>query len=126
MNKYLLAVGLSLLPLVSFAQATPVPVPKPASLNRTLGSSINDFIGFLNDSVVPLIFAIAFIVFIWYVFTHFIAGAADEEKLSKGRQFVLWAVIGFFVMFSIWGLVNIAVSSVGLDTTSLPPPTFGN
>lgn len=125
MNKYVLLGAAALLPLVSSAQV-PVPQPKPASVSRTLGSSITDFISFLSDSVVPLIFAIAFIVFIWYVFTHFIAGAADEEKLSKGRMFVLWAIIGFFVMFSIWGLVNIAVSSVGLDNKSLPPPTFGS
>lgn len=121
MNKYVLVGAASLIPAISFAQS-----PTQQAPTRTLGTSIDDFIGFLNDSVVPLIFALAFIVFIWYIFTHFIAGGADEEKLSKGRMFVLWAIIGFFVMFSIWGLVNVAVSSVGLNNTSLPPPTFGN
>ena len=80
----------------------------------------------LNTIVVPLIFALAFAIFIYNVYKYFIAGGGDEEKVKEGQRFVLWSVIGFAVMFSIWGLINLLVSSTGLDNSSRPAfPTFG-
>lgn len=69
----------------------------------------------INNVLVPLIFAVAFIVFIWGIFNYFIAGGANEEKRKEGRSLIVWGLIGFFVMISVWGLVNILVYSFGLN-----------
>ena len=83
-------------------------------------------IGILNTVVVPVVFAIAFIVFIWGVFQAFILNGANEEKRKEGAKFVLWSVIGFAVMISIWGLVNLFGSLFGnLDNRTPDFPTFG-
>ena len=79
----------------------------------------------LNDYVVPVIFAIAFIVFLIGIYRYFIAGGANEEKVQEGQKFVLWSVIGFVIMFSIWGIINLFINTLGFDTTSRPAfPTF--
>jgi hypothetical protein len=65
-------------------------------------------IGILNTVVVPLVFALAFIVFIWGIFQAFILNGANDEKRKEGAKFALWAVIGFVIMISVWGIVNIA------------------
>jgi len=87
-----------------------------------LGTSI---ITFINDVLVPLVFAIAFIVFIFGVFRYMIAGAADPEKRKNGTQLILYSVIGFAVMISVWGLVNLLVGTFGFDSNARPClPTF--
>ena len=77
-------------------------------------------LGFINAVLVPFIFAIAFIAFLWGVFQYFIAGAAKEENRETGRQFVMWSVIGFAVMFSLWGIVNLLVYSAGFGSQTRP------
>lgn len=85
-------------------------------------------IGLINNVAVPVIFALAFIVFIWGVFQFFIIGAGNEEAKEKAKALMLWGLIGFFVMVSVWGLVHILTGTVSL-TNSVPTyptaPTSG-
>lgn len=91
-----------------------------------LGNFFYAIIGFIDAVLVPLIFTLAFVAFIWGVFRYFIAGGADKEKREEGRKFVLWSVIGFVVMFSIWGIVSLLINSLGFDNNSRPGlPLFG-
>src|SRR3989344_2763054 len=46
-----------------------------------------------------------------------IAGANSEEVKEKGKNLMLWGLIGFFVMVSIWGLVNILTGTVSFGNT---------
>lgn len=67
---------------------------------------------FVNTSVVPLIYAIAFLVFIiGMVRFFFIEG---EEARQKGKQLMLWGIIAFVVMFSVWGIVNLLLATLGV------------
>lgn len=97
----------------------------PALKSNPLVSFIGDIITFIDVVLVPLVFAVAFIVFLWGVFNFFIAGGADEEKREKGKQFMVWGLIGFFVMVSIWGIVNLMVNTFGFGGQQRPGiPTF--
>lgn len=114
-KKSLYAVAAFALPLVSLA----------ASINNLsdVGTTI---VNIINNIVVPVLFAIAFIVFIWGAFQTFIIGANDDETKTKGRNFMLYGLIGFFVMVSIWGLVNILVGTFQTNTSlpTAPKATF--
>jgi len=79
----------------------------------------------INGVFVPVLFAVAFIVFIWGAFQAFILGANDQEAKSKGKNLMLYGLIGFFVMVSVWGLVNILTGSVGLNNSGVNVPTSG-
>lgn len=84
-------------------------------------------INVINRLLVPVIIAIAFVVFIWGVYKYFIYGADNETERETGRQFVLWGVIGFVIILSLWGLVNLVMGTFGLSVGSPPPfPTIGN
>ncbi len=108
--------GYSVLLLVLVASAE-ITHAATAPATASTGGSINtapitnfslSLIGLLNTVVVPLVFALAFIVFIWGIFQAFILNGANDEKRKEGAKFAMWAVIGFVVMISIWGIVNIA------------------
>ncbi len=81
-------------------------------------------LNFINGYVVPIVFAVAFVMFLFGVYTYFIAGGASEEKQGLGKQFVLWSVVGFVLMFSIWGLINIFLGTFALQNYQPVLPGF--
>ena len=76
---------------------------------------IGNIIGFINGTLVPLILALAVLAFVWGVFRFFIV---DTEKAKdEGRDLMLYGLIGFVVIISFWGIVNLLVDTVGLDVS---------
>jgi hypothetical protein len=49
--------------------------------------------------------------------------ATDEEKRQRGKDIVIFGIIGIFVMTSIWGLVNILDSTFSLSNEGPITPT---
>ncbi len=83
-------------------------------------------INLINGVFVPVLFALAFLMFIWGVYKYFILGATEEAAKGEGRQFVLWGVIGFVVILSVWGIVNVLIGTLGLTSNNVPAfPTLG-
>jgi hypothetical protein len=76
----------------------------------------------INDVLVPVLFALAFIVFLYGIAKAYIFSRGDDGEISKGHQLLLWGIIGFVVMISIWGLVNVVASTFGLTGGYAPEP----
>ncbi len=68
----------------------------------------NSIVGLVDNAVIPLLYAIAFIMFLIGMVRFFFMGG--EEARQKGKQFMLWAIIGFVVLFSVWGIVRLLLS----------------
>ena len=112
--------------LFTLAQATYAQAPSTNGqpINR-LGAFLDQFIYLIDFILVPLLFALAFLVFIYGIFQYFILGGANEEKRDTGKQLMVWGFIGFFIMVSVWGIVNLLVASTGLGSDTRPDlPTF--
>lgn len=79
--------------------------------------SVDSLLFKLNAKIInPLIefaFIIALVVFLFGVM-EFIRGAASEEKRSKGKQHMLWGLVGFIVMFGVFGIINLLVNTFGI------------
>lgn len=99
-----------MLPALAFAQQV--------TSVQSAGSFV---VNFINTVAVPVLFAIAFIVFIFGVFQYFIMSRGDEEKSANAKNLMLYGLIGFFLMVSVWGLVNILIGTVSLNSNT---PTF--
>jgi len=74
----------------------------------------------INGILVPVLISIAFIVFLWGIYKYFIQGASSEEDRKKGKIFSLYGIIGFVVLFSVWGIVNIFMGTLGLTASNVP------
>ncbi len=58
------------------------------------------------DILIIVVFALAFLFFIWGL-TIFILQAGEKEKVEEGKRIMIWGVIAFTVMLSLWGIVNL-------------------
>ena len=79
--------------------------------------------GIINNSIIPLIFALATVMFIWGVVQFFILNADEEKKRAQGKQFMIWGIVALAVMLSVWGLVGILGSTFGVNSSVLPQVT---
>lgn len=94
-------------------------------------ASNNEFSGFLaavvnfmDQILIPVILALAFLMFVWGVFNYFVLGGADEDKQSKGKSLMLYAVGGFVLILSFYGIVNIIADGLGFNAeTTIDTPT---
>lgn len=67
----------------------------------------------LVKRIIPLLISIAVLVFFWGI-VKFVAHGGDEKKIEEGRAFMIWGMIGLFVIVALWGIVGYIQSSLGL------------
>jgi hypothetical protein len=80
----------------------------------TFKTFIESIVDALNIYVVPLILALIFLAFIWGVANYFFLQGANDQARAKGRQLILWGVVGMVVLLGLWGIVNLALSTLNL------------
>lgn len=81
--------------------------------NPNLGNLFSYATCFIYGSIIPLIIALAVAMFIWGV-VQYVINSDEEAKKAKGKQFMIWGIIGLVVMFGVWGLVQILGSTFGI------------
>lgn len=84
-------------------------------------SVANTIVYIINSILVPVLFAVAFIVFLYGIAKAYIFSGGDPEKVKAGHTLVLWGIIAFVVMISLWGLVNVVANTFGLAGYYAPP-----
>lgn len=85
--------------------------------------NLTEVIGLFTDiglAIVPLLAAIAFLVFVWGV-AKFIRAAGNEKALADSKNLLIWGVIGLFVLVSIWGIIAFLQSEFGFGNQPFIP-----
>jgi hypothetical protein len=92
----------------------------------TVATVAINIIDIINGILVPLLFAVAFIVFLYGVMKTYVLSSGDEAGVKTGHKLILWGIIGFVVMISLWGIVNVVSNTFGLGGSYAPlPPKAG-
>ena len=78
--------------------------------NPNLGNLLNYATCFIYSSAIPLIVALAVAMFVWGV-VQYVINTDEEAKKAKGKQFMIWGIIGLVVIFGVWGIVKILSST---------------
>lgn len=105
-RPYVAFIGLSalVLPLFTYAQK--------------VGTILQDISDILN-TVIPILMILATLLFLWGIITY-ITASGDEEKLKGARTYIIWGLIGLFVMVSVWGLVQVLNNTFGISRQGTP------
>ena len=77
--------------------------------------NLTDIIKLFTDitlAVIPLLGAVAFLVFIWGV-ARFIKSAGNQQEIKDSKNLLIWGVVGLFVLVTIWGLVSFLRTEFG-------------
>ncbi len=63
------------------------------------------FVGLLS-SLIPLIIGLAVLVFLMGI-AKYIWHGGNETKREEGKTFMIWGIVGLFVMVSFWGIIEL-------------------
>ena len=74
----------------------------------------------INSILVPTLFAVAFLTFLYGIAKAYIFSHGEPGEVEQGHKLVLWGLIGFVVMVSLWGLVNVVANTFGLIGAGAP------
>lgn len=72
---------------------------------RTFKDIFNKLIG-IGGAAIPAMMILATVLFLWGVITYLV-NADNEDKRTEGRTFMIYGIIGLFVMVAVWGLVDV-------------------
>jgi Type IV secretion system pilin len=67
---------------------------------------------YIINPLIEVALAVAAVVFLWGVF-NFIKGAGDKAAREKGRNHMLWGIIGIAIMLSVFSILTVISNSVG-------------
>lgn len=94
--------------LVSFSPALAVGLDNPLP---AIGSP-TQLIGKVIFAVLGLTGAIALVMFIWGGL-QWMTAAGNAEKVTKGRDTLMWAVLGLVIIFSSYAVLNAVLGILG-------------
>ncbi|MFC1756893.1 hypothetical protein ACFLZC_01915 [Patescibacteria group bacterium] len=99
-----------LIPIVTMAMPMMV-------LAAATASKVTDIVeGAKNvvDAIIPLFMAIAVAVFLWGIIKYITSGG-DAEKEKAARGYIIYGLIGMFVLVSFWGIIAFLSNAFGVD-----------
>ena len=109
--------ALSVMPSLAFAASGCTTYAKPGTIQSILCK-----IGDLLNIVIPVVIALGIVYFVWGIISYVIAG--DEEAKTKGRDRMIYGIIGLAVIVAMWGLVNILLTTFGVKAEDVTLPTL--
>ena len=79
--------------------------------------------GNILDTLIPILIVLGIVYFVYGVVTYVIA--KDEEMKKRGKDKIIYGIIGLVVIVAMWGLVGIITKTFGLSgTTNVTIPTL--
>jgi len=80
-------------------------------------SEIDTLIGNITREIlipiIALLFALATLYFLWGV-VGFILNTDNDEERTKGKNHMIWGIVGMFIMIASYGIINIIANTLGL------------
>lgn len=91
----------------------------PKNLTEIIELFIN-----IGLALIPFMGALAFLSFVLGV-ARFIKAAGNEKEIKESKNFLIWGVVGMFVLVTIWGIITFLRSEFGFaGTIGIPQIRF--
>ena len=76
--------------------------------------TVNKIVQVIVNPAITLLFAVAFLYFLYGVFL-FVRNADSSEDRATGGRHMLWGLIGLVIMVSVFGIIRFITNSVGVQ-----------
>jgi|SRR3989344_4269757 len=93
---------------------------------KTLPEYIAGFTSFIGDVLLPMLFALALLFFVWNAFKFFILEADNKDAKDKARDMAIYGIGAFVLLVSIWGIVNMIIGGLNLKQNNYVQPDYFN
>jgi len=80
----------------------------------SVGSVLLKINELILNPIIILLFFIASAFFIWGII-QFITSAETDEGRAKGKRNIVYGIIGIFIMISVFGILQLIVTTFGLQ-----------
>jgi hypothetical protein len=93
----------------------------------TFSQIVGNIVIIVSTGLIPLLYALA-IIYLMYGIVRYFFIEGGEEGQQKGRKSIMYGLIGIVVIFAVWGLVNILLTTLNsvAGTTSPSISTLTN
>jgi hypothetical protein len=85
---------------------------------------LSNILFFFNDTLIPFLIGIAFLMFVWNAARYFVIEGSSEEGQQKAKSLALWGISAFVIIVSFWGVVNLLSYGFGFDDTDAIVPDY--
>ena len=95
----------------------PPPIENAENPNLLIGQAINGILGIVGS--------LALVMFV-YGGILWMTAAGNDQRVTKGKETLLWAVIGLILIFSSYAIINFVLAEVigGGSTSNNQPPGY--
>ncbi len=76
------------------------------SLNNNMVELVQRATSIITGTMVPLAFALCLLYFFWGIAKYIRKDAGGDRAAEEGRRVMMWGLLGIFVVFSIWGIIE--------------------
>lgn len=93
-------------------------LPEIAHAAPALPPAVLTFIGNVYEEILNPIIAFMFVVatvYFIYGVVQYVWQPDNEEAREKGKRAMLWGVVGFVIMTSVFGIMWIIIRTIGAD-----------
>lgn len=97
---------------IAFAQGKAV-------LNDTVEALVARIAISILNPIIYLLFAVALLIFIKGL-VEFLANRENASERQKGKMHMIWGVIGLFIMFAAFTIINLITNTFHLDPAMIP------
>ena len=115
MKKHIIkfgVLGVMLVPIFAFAQ------------NSVFLGSVKRFVEDFGDIIgisIPIVFAMAVLAFFYGIFLYIFTQSTEDKK--TGKEVMLYSLVAIFVMASLFGIIQLAQNTLGINSGSGSFPT---
>jgi len=69
---------------------------------------------YIINPFILLLFTIAIVVFLWGI-VEFIASDEGGDARERGKQNLVWGIVGLFVMVGVYGIIKLILNTMGVQ-----------
>ena len=74
-----------------------------------------DVFSLIVSALIPVVFGLGILAFFYGIMLYVFSASTESKK--NGRNIMFWALVAVFVMASLFGIIKLAQTTLGIDQT---------